>query len=71
VYRRLVSLFPILFWVRLLGLGGGLLFNGMSWQALKYENTQAATGILYGCIVWVILGEFAGLYLMLQTGIPL
>lgn len=72
LYRQLVQFFPILFWVRLLvGLGGGLLFNWMSWQALKYENTQAATGILYGCIVWVILGEFSGLYLMLQTGIPL
>jgi len=71
LYQQLVQVFPILFWVRLLaGLAGGLLFNGMSWQALKYGNTRAATGILYGCIVWVILGEFSGLYLLLQTGVP-
>ncbi|MFB6345097.1 MAG: hypothetical protein ABEK50_04895, partial [bacterium] len=71
-WTKIVSFFPILLWVRLLvGLPGGLLFNWMSWRALEHGNTQASTGILYGCIVWIILGEFSGLYLTIQTGVPL
>lgn len=72
LYQRVVFLMPILFWVRVLvGLAGGLFFNWMSWKALEHGNTQAATGILYACITWIILGEFSGFYLTLQTGVPL
>lgn len=72
LFRRVVFLFPILFWIRILvGLAGGLFFNWMSWKAIEHGNTQASTGILYACIVWIILGEFSGLYLTFQTGVPL
>lgn len=52
-------------------MAGGLFFNWMSWNALEHGNTQAATGILYACIVWIILGEFAAFSLTLNTGVPL
>lgn len=71
-YHQIVFFFPILFWVRLLvGLPGGLFFNRMNWKALEHGNTQASTSILYACIVWIILGEFSGLYLTIQYGVPL
>jgi hypothetical protein len=72
LYQRVVFMMPILFWVRVLvGLAGGLFFNWMSWKALEHGNTQAATGILYACIVWIILGEFSAFSLTLNTGVPL
>lgn len=72
LFKKVVFYFPILFWVRLLvGLSGGLFFNWMSWKAIEHGNTQASTGILYACIVWIILGEFSGLYLTMQMGVPL
>jgi len=72
LYRRVVFLMPILFWVRVLvGLAGGLFFNWMSWKALEHGNTQASTGILYACIVWIIMGESAAFYLTLYEGVPL
>jgi hypothetical protein len=72
LFRRVVFLLPILFWVRILvGLAGGLFFNWMSWKALEHGNTQAATGILYACITWIVLGEFSGFYLTITTGVPL
>lgn len=72
LFERVVFLMPILFWVRVLaGLAGGLFFNWMSWKALEHGNTQAATGILYACITWIILGEFSAFYLTIQTGVPL
>jgi hypothetical protein len=33
----------------------------MSWQTLKIPNTQSATGILYVAVIFVFLGELAGL----------
>jgi len=72
LFERVVFAFPVLFWVRILvGLGGGLLFDWMSWKALEYDNTQAATGILYACITWIVMGEFSAFYLTVQTGVPL
>lgn len=72
LFKKLVFWSPVLFWVRLLvGLSGGLFFNWMNWRAIEYGNTQASTGILYACIVWVVLGEFSGFYLTIQTGVPL
>ncbi len=72
LFERLVYRFPVLFWVRtLVGLGGGLLFVWMSWRTLAYDNTQAATGILYACITWIVMGEFSAFYLTVQTGVPL
>lgn len=73
LFKRLMFYsYPILFWVRLLvGLAGGLFFNWMSWKALEHGNTQASTGILYACIVWIIMGEFSAFYLTIAEGIPL
>ncbi len=72
LFERVVVDFPVLFWVRIgVGIGGGLLFNWMSWQALKHNNPQASTGILYACIVWILLGEFSAFYLMTSTGVAL
>jgi hypothetical protein len=41
------------------------------WETVKMKSTQSATGILYAAMVCTLLGEGMGLYLTLQTGVPL
>lgn len=70
--RELVYYFPILLSVRLIaGLLFGWLLNWMAWKTLTRQNTQAATGILYAGITFVIMGEFSAYYLTIRTGIAL
>jgi len=70
--RHLFYYFPLLFGVRIIaGLVFGWLLNWMAWKTLEYENTQAATGILYACITFIIMGEFSAYYLTVHSGIAL
>ena len=45
----------------LAGILGTSLVAVMTWQTLKIPNTQSATGILYVGVIFVFLGEMAGL----------
>lgn len=72
IIRRLIQYYPILLFVRLIaGLFFGWLLNWMAWKTLEYNNTQAATGILYACITFIIMGEFSAYYLTVHSGIAL
>jgi hypothetical protein len=53
------------------GLGGTLLMLWMAWQTLKVPNTQSATGILYVAVIFVFVGELAGLLLSAKSAFPL
>ena len=58
--------------VRLLfGLGAPLAMSWMVWGTVAIRSTQAATGILYGVVVFVLMGEAASRHLLLATGFPL
>jgi hypothetical protein len=72
VVNNLLRYYPLLVGVRIIaGLMFGWLLNWMAWKTLEYENTQAATGILYACITFVIMGEFSAYYLTVTTGLAL
>ncbi len=55
----------------LFGLGAPLAMSWMVWGTVAIRSTQAATGILYGVVVFVLMGEAASRFLLLQTGFPL
>jgi hypothetical protein len=63
---------PIIVIVRVLfGLGCPLAMSWMIWGTVSIRSTQAATGILYGVSVFVLMGEAASRFLLLKTGFPL
>ena len=48
--------------------------TGMSWMVwgtVKIRSTQAATGILYGVVAFLLMGEAAGRFVLVKTGFPL
>lgn len=55
----------------LFSLGTPLAMSWMVWGTVKIRSTQAATGILYGVVVFVLMGEAAGRFVLLKTGFPL
>jgi len=58
--------------VRLLvGLVGPLGFGWMVWETVRIRSTQSATGILYGVLIFVFLGELTAFLLFRSYGIPL
>ncbi len=72
LFREIVVGMGSLFWVRVIAsIPFGGLLNWMSWKALEVDNTQAATGILYATIVFIIIGEFFAYFLTLVTGVAL
>lgn len=61
--------YPLL--VRLLiGLLCSLILAVMTWQTLKWQATQAATGILFIAVLTVLAGELVSRLLFLMTRIP-
>jgi hypothetical protein len=42
----------------------------MTRDALKYRHTQAATGILYVAIFFMLMGELAATWIEARTGFP-
>ncbi|MEE9217712.1 MAG: hypothetical protein V3U98_01450 [Acidobacteriota bacterium] len=58
-----------LFWVQrtLFGLAGPLILGVMIWQTVRLRATQAATGLLYIVLIFVIIGEILSHYLFLKT----
>jgi hypothetical protein len=43
----------------------------MVWGTVRIRSTQAATGILYGLVAFVLMGEAAGRFVLIKTGFPL
>ena len=48
---------------------GPLTLIWMTRDALRYRHTQAATGILYVAIFFLLMGELAATWLEFETGI--
>lgn len=60
----------IFFWARILaGLGLPLLVSHLAYESAKIGSNQSATGIMYAGTIFVIMGEFIGVYLMTLTGV--
>ncbi|MFQ5768084.1 MAG: hypothetical protein ACE5ID_08900 [Acidobacteriota bacterium] len=55
----------------LFGLVGPLILGMMAARTVALHSTQSATGILYGAVVFVLIGESAALHLLVAAGIPL
>lgn len=73
VTRNLLSLSGegLIFWARVaIGLVGPLIFGFMVHATVKLRSTQSATGILYGAVVMVFIGEAFSKFLWFFTGIP-
>lgn len=68
-----VSFQTICFWSRIgIGIIGSIVLTWMTWHILKTPTaTQPATGVLYVAVVWVLMGELAGRFLLLATQLPL
>ncbi len=62
----IVALVRVLF-----GLGCPAAMSWMIWGTVSIRSTQAATGILYGVSVFVLMGEAASRHVFLRTGFPL
>jgi hypothetical protein len=52
------------------GLVGPLVLAGLTWQILRYRNTQSATGVLYAATILVFMGEMAAALLARSQAIP-
>lgn len=58
-----------IFWLQraLFGLVGPFVLGIMVWHAVRLRATQAATGLLYIVLIFVIAGEMLSHYLLLRT----
>ena len=53
------------------GLLGPLVLGVMAERTVAIRSTQSATGILYGVVVFVLIGEGVAAHLLVRTGVPL
>jgi hypothetical protein len=54
----------------LFGLIGPLVLAWMTWETVKLESTQSATGILYALLAMVLVGEACATFITLTTSLP-
>jgi len=67
-FSRLAGLF---FWARtLFGIIGPIVICYMTWETVKLNATQSATGLLYVATILVLIGETMSLYLYHSTHLP-
>jgi hypothetical protein len=67
-FSRLAGLF---FWARtLFGILGPIAICYMTWETVKLNATQSATGLLYVATILVLIGETMSLYLYHSTHLP-
>lgn len=67
-FARLQGLF---FWARsLFGLIGPIVICYMTWETVKLNATQSATGLLYVATVLVLIGETLSRYIYYTTHLP-
>ncbi len=55
----------------LFSLGSPIGMSWMIWGTVRIRSTQAATGILYGVVAFLLMGEAAGRFVLIKTGFPL
>jgi len=55
----------------LFSVGTPIGMSWMVWGTVRIRSTQAATGILYGVVAFVLMGEAAGRFVLGRTGFPL
>ena len=55
----------------LFSLGTPIGMSWMVWGTVRIRSTQAATGILYGVVAFILMGEAAGRFVLVRTGFPL
>lgn len=54
----------------LFGVLGPLALGYMTWETIKLNATQSATGILYALLALVLVGEASSIFLTLETTLP-
>ncbi|MGH9368968.1 MAG: hypothetical protein ACRD3M_14985 [Thermoanaerobaculia bacterium] len=52
------------------GIVGPLALSGFIWKTAEMRSNQAATGLLYVALVFVLIGELLSSYLTVATGFP-
>jgi hypothetical protein len=52
------------------GIVGPLLLSYFIWKTADMKSNQAATGLLYVALVFVLIGELLSSYLTVATGFP-
>jgi len=52
------------------GLVGPLALSYFVWRTAEMKSNQAATGLLYVALVFVLIGELLSSYLTIATGFP-
>jgi len=55
----------------LAGILAPLVLSLMTWQILKYKNTQAATGVLFVGVILTFIGELVAAILQHELHLPL
>jgi hypothetical protein len=55
----------------LFSLGCPIAMSWMVWGTVKIRSTQAATGILYGVVAFILMGEASARFVLIKTGFPL
>lgn len=55
----------------LAGVFGSIIVAGMTLRILRYNNTQAATGVLFVGVILTFLGELSATLLFAEIGVPL
>jgi hypothetical protein len=71
-FLALGSFGGIFLWTRLLvGIGVSLTCGLFTWFCLREDSTQAATGFLYLVVVFLLMGELLGRFLLEKTLLPL
>ena len=55
----------------LAGILSPLILSLMTWQILKYKNTQAATGVLFVGVILTFIGELVAAILQQELHLPL
>lgn len=53
------------------GIAAPLLLAWTVHECVKIKSNQAATGILYVMLVFVLIGELSGIYFIVERGVPL
>ncbi len=72
VLRSFFGVGGIFFWTRVLfGLIGPTAVAYMTWETVKINSTQSATGLLYVATIFVLIGETTSRYIFYTTSIPL
>jgi protein NrfD len=64
-YDALFFLFRVLW-----GIAGPLALSYFIWRTAEMKSNQAATGLLYVALVFVLIGELLSSYLTVATGFP-